>query len=70
MPLAGAGIDSLTGPPRVRQFSGGASNLTYLLAYPERDLILRRPPRGTRAASAHDMELELHLLDPQQAATE
>ncbi|HYI99765.1 MAG TPA: phosphotransferase family protein [Thermoleophilaceae bacterium] len=48
----------LTGPPEVRQFSGGASNLTYLLRYPERDLILRRPPPGTKAASAHDMARE------------
>jgi aminoglycoside phosphotransferase (APT) family kinase protein len=48
----------LTGPLEVRQFSGGASNLTYLLRYPERDLILRRPPAGTKAASAHDMARE------------
>ncbi len=47
-----------TGPPEVRQFTGGASNLTYLLRYPERDLILRRPPAGTKASSAHDMARE------------
>jgi aminoglycoside phosphotransferase (APT) family kinase protein len=46
------------GPPAVRQFTGGASNLTYLLRYPRRDLILRRPPAGTKAASAHDMARE------------
>ncbi|NLT06228.1 MAG: phosphotransferase family protein [Solirubrobacterales bacterium] len=51
-------VDGLTGPPAVRQFAGGASNLTYLLRYPERDLILRRPPAGTKAASAHDMRRE------------
>lgn len=51
-------VEGLTGPPAVRQFSGGASNLTYLLRYPERDLILRRPPAGTKAASAHDMVRE------------
>ncbi|MEX1142724.1 MAG: phosphotransferase family protein [Thermoleophilaceae bacterium] len=51
-------LPGLTGPPGVRQFSGGASNLTYLLRYPERDLILRRPPPGTKAASAHDMARE------------
>jgi aminoglycoside phosphotransferase (APT) family kinase protein len=53
----------LTGPPEVRQFSGGASNLTYLLRYPERDLILRRPPPGTKAASAHDMAREYRVQD-------
>jgi aminoglycoside phosphotransferase (APT) family kinase protein len=46
------------GPPQVRQFAGGASNLTYLLRYPARDLILRRPPAGTKASSAHDMARE------------
>jgi aminoglycoside phosphotransferase (APT) family kinase protein len=49
------------GLPEVRQFTGGASNLTYLLAYPERDLILRRPPPGTKAASAHDMAREYRV---------
>jgi aminoglycoside phosphotransferase (APT) family kinase protein len=53
----------LDGPPEVKQFSGGASNLTYLLRYPERDLILRRPPPGTKAASAHDMAREYRVQD-------
>ena len=44
--------------PAVRQFPGGASNLTYLLSYPGRDLILRRPPVGAKAKSAHDMGRE------------
>lgn len=47
--------------PHVRQFPGGASNLTYLLSYPERELILRRPPAGTKAASAHDMKREFAI---------
>jgi aminoglycoside phosphotransferase (APT) family kinase protein len=54
-------VEDLAGPPRVRQFRGGASNLTYLLAYPDRELILRRPPRGTKAASAHDMRREYRI---------
>jgi aminoglycoside phosphotransferase (APT) family kinase protein len=44
--------------PDVQQFGGGASNLTYLLRYPDRDLVLRRPPAGQKAASAHDMVRE------------
>jgi aminoglycoside phosphotransferase (APT) family kinase protein len=48
----------LAGEPEVRQFSGGASNLTYLLRYPSRDLVLRRPPAGRKAAGAHDMRRE------------
>jgi aminoglycoside phosphotransferase (APT) family kinase protein len=54
-------------PPQVRQFPGGASNLTYLLTYPGRELILRRPPAGHKAASAHDMRREYrvqHALKP------
>ncbi len=50
--------DDLAGTPEVRQFPGGASNLTYLLRYPGRDLILRRPPSGAKAKSAHDMGRE------------
>ncbi len=44
--------------PEVTQFRSGASNLTYLLKYPDRELVLRRPPVGTKAASAHDMKRE------------
>ena len=47
--------------PTVRQFSAGASNLTYLLTFQERELILRRPPVGTKAASAHDMKREFFI---------
>jgi aminoglycoside phosphotransferase (APT) family kinase protein len=47
----------------VRQFAGGASNLTYLLRYDDAadgqpDLILRRPPVGAKARGAHDMGRE------------
>jgi aminoglycoside phosphotransferase (APT) family kinase protein len=48
-------IDEL---PEVLQFRSGASNLTYLLQYPGRELVLRRPPVGTKAVSAHDMKRE------------
>lgn len=57
-----ARLDGLEGPaPDVRQFPQGASNLTYLLRYPDRDLILRRPPTGHKAASAHDMKREYRV---------
>ena len=49
------GIDVL---PEVSQFRSGASNLTYLLQYPDRELVLRKPPAGMKAASAHDMKRE------------
>ena len=59
-----ADLAGIEGTPQVRQFSGGASNLTYLLSYPPtstsdgRDLVLRRAPRGTKARGAHDMSRE------------
>ncbi|TCO46230.1 aminoglycoside phosphotransferase (APT) family kinase protein [Kribbella antiqua] len=49
------------GLPEVKQFSGGASNLTYLLRYDGHDLILRRPPAGTKAKGAHDMGREYRI---------
>ncbi|WP_367105993.1 phosphotransferase family protein [uncultured Psychrobacter sp.] len=48
----------VSGEPKVTQFSGGASNWTYRLEYDNQDLILRRPPKGTKAKSAHDMVRE------------
>ena len=52
--------------PQVKQFSGGASNLTYHLKYPDKyadnDLILRRPPVGKKAAGAHDMKREYSVM--------
>lgn len=49
----------IAGEPEISQFRSGASNLTYLLKYPDRELVLRRPPVGTKAASAHDMKREV-----------
>jgi aminoglycoside phosphotransferase (APT) family kinase protein len=56
-----ADATGLDGIPEVAQFTGGASNLTYLLRFPGRDLVLRRPPSGTKARSAHDMRREHDL---------
>ncbi|MEX5637054.1 phosphotransferase family protein [Parafrankia sp. FMc2] len=55
------GVVPAPGRPEVRQFSGGASNLTYLLRYENVDLVLRRPPRGRKASGAHDMGREYRV---------
>lgn len=59
-------IEGLSGEPEVTQFPGGASNLTYLISYTSqdsnKDLILRRPPFGTIAKSAHDMTREAKII--------
>ena len=49
-------------PLTIRQFSGGAANLTYLLDYGTHEYVLRRPPLGPVAVSAHDMHREHRVL--------
>ena len=49
-------------PLTVRQFRGGAANLTYLLDYGTHEYVLRRPPLGPVAKSAHDMSREYTVL--------
>jgi aminoglycoside phosphotransferase (APT) family kinase protein len=56
-----ARVPNLAGMPRVTQYSGGASNWTYRLEYDSHDLVLRRPPAGTKAKSAHDMGREYNV---------
>ena len=47
----------------VRQFGGGKANLTYLLRFGDRhEYVLRRPPLGPYAPSAHDMGREYSVL--------
>lgn len=58
--LKAQGVE-LQGTAEVTQYSGGASNWTYRLKYDNADLILRRPPQGTKAKSAHDMAREYNV---------
>lgn len=46
----------------VEQFRRGFSNLTYLVHFAGHDLVLRRPPFGSRVKTAHDMVREYRLL--------
>src|SRR5260370_16620912 len=46
----------------VRQFPSGHSNLTYSLQLGARELVLRRPPFGSKVKSAHDMGREFRVL--------
>ncbi|MFI5007196.1 MAG: phosphotransferase family protein [Solirubrobacterales bacterium] len=55
-------LEGAEGPLTVRQFGGGAANLTYLLRYGDREYVLRRPPLGPVAPSAHDMAREHRVL--------
>lgn len=55
-------IEGLNGALEVQQFPSGFSNLTYLLKVGDRELILRRPPFGSKVKSAHDMGREYQVL--------
>jgi aminoglycoside phosphotransferase (APT) family kinase protein len=55
-------LPGLTGPMTVEQFPAGFSNLTYLLRFPDRELVLRRPPIGAKIKTAHDMSREYRIL--------
>jgi aminoglycoside phosphotransferase (APT) family kinase protein len=54
-PLDDAGIE-------LEQFPGGHSNLTYLVRLGGHEFVLRRPPVGPVAPTAHDMPREYRLL--------
>jgi len=56
-----AGLD-LSREMEVMQFPGGHSNLTYLLRFGDTELVLRRPPFGPVAPTAHDMAREFRWL--------
>ena len=55
-------MPGLSGKPAVSQFPGGKSNLTYRLKYDNDDLVVRRPPFGTKARSAHSMIREYQVM--------
>ena len=55
-------VPGLTGDMQVKQFKGGASNLTYQLDSDNASFILRCAPMGTKAKSAHDMWREYNVM--------
>jgi aminoglycoside phosphotransferase (APT) family kinase protein len=56
-------IPGLSGEAEFSQYPGGNSNLTYRVAFPGNDLVLRRPPFGTKARSAHSMIREYRVVN-------
>ena len=51
-----------TGPLIVRQYPSGHSNLTYSAQLGLREMVLRRPPFGSKVKNAHDMSREFRVL--------
>ncbi len=60
-------IPGLEGEVSVKQFPSGFSNLTYLVKTGDKEMILRRPPFGKKAKSAHDMSREYRILNVLQS---
>ena len=50
------------GTIRIEQYRSGHSNLTYSIHLGETELVLRRPPFGSKVKSAHDMGREFRVL--------
>ncbi len=46
----------------IEQFPGGHSNLTYCVRAGDQEMVLRRPPVGSKVKSAHDMGREVAVL--------
>jgi aminoglycoside phosphotransferase (APT) family kinase protein len=51
-----------TGPLTLQQFLSGHSNLTYRVRLGDREMVLRRPPFGSKVKTAHDMGREFRVL--------
>ncbi|MFC3172624.1 phosphotransferase family protein [Novosphingobium bradum] len=60
--LRAAIADLPPAPMQVGQFARGHANLTYLITFADRQLVLRRPPHGAIAPGAHDMGREYRVL--------
>ncbi len=55
-------LPGIEGKLTLMQFPGGHSNLTYLLTFSNREMVLRRPPLGSKVKGAHDMKREYTVL--------
>jgi aminoglycoside phosphotransferase (APT) family kinase protein len=55
-------LPAADGPLVVEQFPAGHSNLTYSVRLGDYDLVLRRPPFGSKVKAAHDMGREFRVL--------
>ena len=55
-------IPGLSGDIEIKQFPSGFSNLTYSVKVGTREMVLRRPPFGKKAKTAHDMGRENKIL--------
>jgi aminoglycoside phosphotransferase (APT) family kinase protein len=55
-------LPGMSGRLSAMQFPSGHSNLTYLVRFGSQEMVLRRPPFGSKVKSAHDMSREYRVL--------
>jgi len=61
-PVLKSAIPGLSGTPEIKLYPSGASNLTYAVDYPDRRLVLRRPPFGYIPKGGHNMFREYRIM--------
>jgi aminoglycoside phosphotransferase (APT) family kinase protein len=61
-PFLRAHFPNESGELVIRQYPSGHSNLTYSLQLGSREMVLRRPPFGSKVKTAHDMNREFRVL--------
>jgi aminoglycoside phosphotransferase (APT) family kinase protein len=61
-PFLRAHFPNESGALVVRQYPSGHSNLTYSVQLGLREMVLRRPPFGSKVKTAHDMNREFRVL--------
>jgi aminoglycoside phosphotransferase (APT) family kinase protein len=66
-PFLRAHFPNESGELLVRQYPSGHSNLTYSLQIGSREMVLRRPPFGSKVKTAHDMSREYRVLSKLRA---
>lgn len=56
-------IEGFSAISAIKQFPGGYSNLTYLIETPEKNYVLRKPPKGAKdIKGGHNMKREFDIL--------
>jgi aminoglycoside phosphotransferase (APT) family kinase protein len=56
-------LPGLQGPFSIERLGEGQSNLTFLIRSGDREVVLRRPPRGELPPTAHDVRREYRVMD-------
>lgn len=59
-------VDGATGPMEIERISGGQSNPTFYVSFPDRRLVMRKQPPGPLLPSAHAVDREYRVISALQ----